>query len=107
MYERNFGTVISISSDADAQGFSTGAAYAASKFGLRGFIESLRCEARGTNVKICLISPARVDTNFNGKKPGDRPQSLTPSDVVDAIDYVLGTSARCVPSIIRLNSTLE
>lgn len=107
MYRRNSGLVITISSDADSRGFANGAAYAASKFGLRGFMESLQCEAKGTNVKACLISPGRVDTNFNGKKPGDRPRSLRPGDVADAIDYVLGTSPRCVPSLIRLSSTLE
>jgi len=40
------------------------AAYCGSKFAMLGFSESLRRELRKTGVKICVISPIGVNTNF-------------------------------------------
>lgn len=41
------------------------AAYAASKFGLRGFSEALRRELAGTSVRVQYLAPRATDTGFN------------------------------------------
>ncbi|MFB5761889.1 SDR family NAD(P)-dependent oxidoreductase [Paenibacillus medicaginis] len=107
MKRQNFGRIINITSDADHIGFAEGSLYCASKFGLRGFSDSVRQELRGTNITITTIGPGRVDTYFNDKKPGDRPISLNPDDVANQVMHVLNQSERCEIEQIYLKSTLE
>lgn len=104
---KNFGRIVNISSDADYICFSEGSAYCASKFGLRGFSDSVRDELKGFNIYITTISPGRVDTFFNEKKPGDRPNSLSADDVARQIMHVLEQRERCGIERIYLRSTLE
>lgn len=107
MKEKNTGIIINITSDADYTGFAEGTLYCASKFALRGFSEALRCEVRGTNIAVTTIGPGRVDTYFNGKKPGDRPLSLRPEDVAEQIFHILSMQENCVIERIYIKSTLE
>ena len=93
--------------DADHIGFSEGSIYCASKFGLRGFSDSVRDELKGYNISLTTIGPGRVDTFFNGKKPGDRPHSLSADDVARQIIHVLEERDRCGIERIYLRSTLE
>jgi len=48
-------------------------AYAASKFAVRGFSESLRHELRETNVRVCVVHPGGVATSIavNARIPKD------------------------------------
>lgn len=107
MKARGSGRIVNISSDADDVGFAGGAAYCASKFALKGLTAALRQELQGTGVTVSTISPGRVDTNFNGKSPGDRPLALAPSDVAEAVMGVLLATDRCEIESIRLRSKLE
>jgi len=69
------------------------AAYAASKFGLRGFSESLRAElADLPDVAVCEVYPTFVDTpgvahgaNFSGKQLRPPPPMLDPREVALAL----------------------
>jgi short-subunit dehydrogenase len=69
------------------------AAYSASKFGLRGFSESLRAElANQKNIHICDVYPGFVDTpgirhgaNFVGRRMSAPPPVLDPRRVAAAI----------------------
>lgn len=107
MKHRNFGRIINISSDADHIGFADGSAYCASKFGILGLSEAVRKELTGKNVTITAISPARVDTNFNGKKKGDRPISLHAEDIAEQVAFLINLRDNCNVETIRLKSTLE
>jgi short-subunit dehydrogenase len=56
-------------------------AYNASKFAVCGFTESLRQEVLGSDVHVCLVVPASIDTPFYqhaGNYSGRRPKALTP-----------------------------
>jgi len=64
MRARGRGHLVTIGSLADRQGLPGNAAYAASKFGLRGLHEVLREELRGTGVRVTLVSPAHVETSI-------------------------------------------
>nr|WP_245237775.1 SDR family oxidoreductase [Paenibacillus ihuae] len=107
MKRKNFGRLIHITSDADHIGFAEGSLYCASKFGLRGFADSVRQELKGTPITVTTIGPGRVDTFFNGKKPGDRPISLYAEDVANQVIHVLTQSERCEIERIYLKSTFE
>ena len=86
------GAFVSIGSVADHTGFPENAAYAASKYGLRGLHETLAAEYRGTGVRLTLISPGATDTTIwdpfaPEQRPGfpSRSAMLRPEDVADAV----------------------
>lgn len=107
MKKNNYGRIINIASDSDYKGFKDRGAYCASKFGLRGLTESIRDEFIGSNITATTIGPARVDTYFRGKKPGDRPLSLKPQDVANQVIHILNQRENCCIERIYLRSTLE
>ena len=89
------GTFIHVGSVADHVGFPGNAAYAASKYGLRGLHETLAAEFRGTGVRLTLVSPGPTDTDVwtpidPDARPDlpDRAAMLRPADVADAITFV-------------------
>ena len=86
------GVFISIGSVADHTGFPENAAYAASKYGLRGLHETLAAEYHGTGVRLTLVSPGATDTSIwdpfaPERRPGFPPRAamLRPEDVADAV----------------------
>jgi NADP-dependent 3-hydroxy acid dehydrogenase YdfG len=96
MRARRSGHILTIGSIADRNAFPENAAYAASKFGLRGLHEVLREELRGSGVRATLVSPGPVDTPLwdpvdPDRRPGFTPRAmmLSPEAVADAVLYVL------------------
>ncbi|MEO6058241.1 MAG: SDR family oxidoreductase [Gemmatimonadales bacterium] len=89
------GRYIAVGSVADHVGFPDNAAYASSKYGLRGLHETLVAEYRGTGVRLTLISPGPTDTDIwepfdPDRREGfpTRAQMLRPADVADAVLFV-------------------
>jgi NAD(P)-dependent dehydrogenase (short-subunit alcohol dehydrogenase family) len=89
------GTFITVGSVADHVGFPENAAYAASKYGLRGLHETLLAEYRGSGVRLALVSPGPTDTAVWDPVDPDnrdgfiaRADMLRPKDVADAILFV-------------------
>jgi short-subunit dehydrogenase len=64
MIKRNTGHIINIASLAASFGIPGMAAYCGSKFAMLGFSESLSRELKETGVKVSVISPIGVKTNF-------------------------------------------
>lgn len=95
MRRRRTGHVVSIGSVADHTPLRGNAAYAASKYGLRGLHEVLREELRGSGVRATLISPARVDTRIwdditvSADTTPLEQGMLAASDVAEAVMYAL------------------
>ena len=90
MRARGAGHVVTIGSIADRTAFAENAAYAASKFGLRGLHEVLRTELRGTGVRTTLVSPGPVDTPlWDAVGPDARP-GFTPRSMMLSADAVAG-----------------
>ncbi len=96
MRERRSGHIVSIGSIADRVALPENSAYAASKFGLRGFHEVLRAELAGTGVRATLVSPGPVDTAMwdevnPDERPGFTPRSemLQPDAVAAAVMYAI------------------
>ncbi len=64
MLERNEGRIVNVASLAASIGIPNLAAYCSSKFGLLGFSQALYHELHGTNVRVSVVSPITVRTNF-------------------------------------------
>jgi len=89
------GCFIWVGSVADHVGLPENAAYAASKYGLRGLHETLLAEYRGSGVRLTLISPGPTDTPMWDPVDPDhregfppRARMLRPADVADAVLFV-------------------
>jgi len=80
------GNIVNISSTAGLKGFAGGSAYAASKFALRGMTECWRAELRPHNVRVILINPSEVQTNFGRAAEPSQfdPRKLTAAEIADA-----------------------
>ena len=91
--ERNRGNIVNIGSTASHRGAPEGTAYYASKFALRGMTECWRAELRKHNVRVFLVNPSEVVTNFSvaaGREPAaDNPTKLHPEDIAHAVKAVL------------------
>jgi NADP-dependent 3-hydroxy acid dehydrogenase YdfG len=96
MLARGRGHIVTVGSVADHVAFPGNAAYAASKFGLRGLHEVLRAEIGGTGVRATLIAPGAVDTTlWDDLDPTTRAafplaeHMLGAADVADAVLYAV------------------
>jgi NADP-dependent 3-hydroxy acid dehydrogenase YdfG len=87
MLERGSGILVNIGSVAGRKAFPGNAAYAASKFGLRGYHEVLVEELRGTGVCASLVEPAATDTAlWDPLDPDTDPALPDRSAMLDADD---------------------
>jgi NAD(P)-dependent dehydrogenase (short-subunit alcohol dehydrogenase family) len=68
MRKQRCGKIIAISSTAGIRGFEFGAAYAASKFGLDGFIESLEAEVAPFGIQTMIVNPGFFRTELLTKE---------------------------------------
>jgi NAD(P)-dependent dehydrogenase (short-subunit alcohol dehydrogenase family) len=103
MIERRGGTIINICSLAGLAGKPGEAAYAAAKFGVRGFSQSLFEEVREYGIKVSTIYPGYVDTALiPPNRRVDRGKMLSPEDVAQAVYEVAISSPRSCPLEIVL-----
>jgi len=64
MIKEQSGTIINIASIAGKQGFATGTIYCASKHAVMGLSRALMLEVRQSNIRVCVICPGSVATDF-------------------------------------------
>lgn len=94
---RNRGNVVNISSTASLRGAPMGTAYYASKFAVRGMSECWRAELRKYNIRVLLINPSEVITNFgavSGFNQKDNASKLRPEDIAHMVKAVLEMNDR-------------
>jgi len=75
--ERNKGNIVNICSTASLRGAANGTTYYASKFALRGMTECWRAELRRYNIRVFLINPSEVLTNFGAAAGFSEPENPT------------------------------
>lgn len=109
MRQAGRGHLVTIGSIADHSAFPENAAYAASKYGLRGLHETLVAEYRGTGIRLTLISPGPTDTSIwdpfePDRRAGFTPRSkmLKPADVAGAVVWAVTQPANVQVELIRL-----
>jgi NAD(P)-dependent dehydrogenase (short-subunit alcohol dehydrogenase family) len=95
MREAGRGAFVTVGSIADHVGFAGNAAYAATKYGLRGMHETLVAEYSGSGVRLTLVSPGPTDTAMWDEVGPDeregfirRADMLRPADVAEAVLFV-------------------
>ena len=103
MLVHRHGAIINIASIAAKKGRAGEAAYAAAKFGLLGFTQSLFAEVRDQGIKVVALCPGLVDTDLiPPNRRVDRSKFLQPSDVAAAVCDVLASPPRACPTEIVL-----
>jgi len=76
--EKSYGNIVNIASSAGTGGFANGSPYCATKFALRGMNECWRAELRKHNIRVMLVNPSEVQTNF-GINAGGKPRDFNPT----------------------------
>ena len=103
MIKNKSGQVINISSVAGLNGFKTGSAYAASKFGLNGFTESLREDVKDHGIAVTTICPGGARTGFGGSDENRiKDFLLEPDDVAHTVEYLIHESETANTKLIEL-----
>jgi 3-oxoacyl-[acyl-carrier protein] reductase len=103
MKQSGGGWILNIASLAGRNYFPNGAAYCASKAGLVAFSESLMQEVRYDNIRVSVIMPGSVATEFGGAAPGDDDSwKLAPDDVAEVVIDLLRHPTRSLPSKIEI-----
>jgi 3-oxoacyl-[acyl-carrier protein] reductase len=90
--QRNKGNIVNICSTASLRGAANGSAYYASKFALRGMTECWRAELRQHNIRVFLVNPSEVLTNFGaaaGFEQKENPTKLRGEDIAHMIKAAL------------------
>lgn len=65
MLNQQKGFIVNIGSISGYQTYAGGAVYCATKYALRAINEGLRHETLGTNIRVTLINPGMVETEFS------------------------------------------
>jgi len=90
--QQNKGNIVNICSTASLRGAANGTAYYSSKFALRGMTECWRAELRPFNIRVFLVNPSEVITNFGaaaGFTQKDNPTKLRGEDIAHMIKGAL------------------
>jgi NAD(P)-dependent dehydrogenase (short-subunit alcohol dehydrogenase family) len=64
MRRQKSGTIVNISSGAGRFGFPSGSAYASTKFAVEGLSESISYELEPFGIKVAIVEPGVIRTNF-------------------------------------------
>jgi 3-oxoacyl-[acyl-carrier protein] reductase len=101
--KRGGGWIVNIGSLAAKNAFAGGAAYNASKFGLRGMSEAMMLDHRYESVRVTSILPGSVATEF-GRSGGGRESSwmIQPDDVAETVAMVLSLPERSLISQVEI-----
>ena len=98
MLAHGSGAIVNIASIAGKRGRQGEAAYAAAKFGLLGFTQSLYEEVRNHGIKVAAVCPGYVDTDMiPPNKHVDRAKFLQPDDIADAVLQIVTSPVRACP----------
>jgi NADP-dependent 3-hydroxy acid dehydrogenase YdfG len=112
MAARGGGHVVTLGSVADHQAFPGNAAYAASKYGLRGLHQTLRAEFAESRIRFTLISPGPTDTTLWDPIDPDRrddlpsrDRMLQADDVAEAVRFAVTRPPRMTVELMRVMPT--
>lgn len=76
MMRQKSGAIINVSSSIGRGAYANFAAYAASKWGVEGFTQTLAVEVKSYNIRVNSVEPGYVATKLTGYH-GSRPESVT------------------------------
>ena len=101
------GHIINISSLAGKNALPNGAAYSASKWGLNGLSYSVAEELRAHNIRVEVICPGSVHTEFSPHSGKDSGKMLQPEDVAHVVEMLVTQAPQSFASEVLLRPTLK
>ena len=100
------GHIINISALAGKNPLPRGAAYSASKWGLNGLTYGVAEELRAHNIRVSVICPGSVDTDFSPRRGGkDTQKMLRPADVAYAVAMLVTQEPQSFISEVLIRPT--
>lgn len=104
------GRIINIGSVSGTHGIANQTIYSSTKFGLMGFADSLAQETNSKNILISTICPGGINTplwNDDNPYQGDVNDLLSTEDIINTIDYIVGSPDNVVIKTIKLFPNCE
>ncbi len=105
MIRRKTGHIINISSLAGKNTFANGAIYCASKWGLMGLSGCMAEELRAHGIRVSVICPGSVATDFSGQSAKDPSKTLQPDDVAHAVAALVTQAPGSFISEVQIRPT--
>jgi 3-oxoacyl-[acyl-carrier protein] reductase len=105
MIRRKTGHIINISSLAGKNAFANGAVYCASKWGLQGFSFCLAEDLRVHGIRVSVVCPGSVLTEFGPHSGKDSSKMLQPDDVAHAVAMLVTQAPQSFISELLMRPT--
>ncbi len=106
LIEAGSGHIINISSLAGKNPLARGAAYSASKWGLNGLSCGVAEELRAHNIRVSVICPGSVNTEFSPRRAGKEiGKMLQPGDVAHAVAMLVTQEPQSFISEVLIRPT--
>jgi len=105
MIRRRTGHIINISSLAGKYTFAGGAVYCASKWGVIGLTQCMAEDLRGYGIRVSVICPGTVATEFRPRAGQDPAKMLRPEDVAHAVVALVTQAPQSFISEVLLRPT--
>jgi 3-oxoacyl-[acyl-carrier protein] reductase len=102
MIRRGAGDIINISSMAGRSTFAGGGLYCASKWGLQGLSACMAEDLREHGIRVSVVCPGSVATEFSGHRPKDSTKVLTADDVAHAVALIATQGPQSFVSEVQL-----
>ncbi|MBI4467584.1 MAG: SDR family NAD(P)-dependent oxidoreductase [Acidobacteria bacterium] len=105
MIEQRLGHIINISSLAGKNPLPGGSAYCASKWGLMGLTYSMAEDLREYGIRVSVVCPGSVQTEFTPHRGKDAARMLQPTDVARVVGWLLEQEPQSFVSEVLLRPT--
>ena len=99
------GWIINVGSLASRNSFAGGAGYNASKFGLLGMSEAMMLDLRFDGVRVSIVMPGSVQTDFGGLASTEKAWALQADDVALAVTQLLEFPEQALVSRVEMRPT--
>jgi 3-oxoacyl-[acyl-carrier protein] reductase len=102
MIRRGAGDIVNISSLAGKNVFAGGGLYCASKWAVQGLSGCMAEELREHGIRVSVVCPGSVATEFAGRGPKDASKVLTAADVAHAVAMIVTQGPQSFLSEVHL-----
>ncbi len=94
MLARGSGHILNVSSVQGLRATATSSAYSATKFALMGLSQSLAQDVGARGIRVSVLCPGSVETDFDGFPGYLKPGAMLPEEVAEAIRDMLESAGR-------------
>ncbi len=107
MQEIGGGSIINIGSTSGSRSYALMAAYSASKWGLVGLTKSCAEEGKIDNIRVNIINPGKVNTEFRSAA-ADKEEVMEAEDIVGATIFLASDEANHIHGqVIEMDATIN